>query len=180
MSIEAVMERLAIAVEQNNVVVEKLIAGRDAALEQLKTAAEAPKTTRSRKKADEPAAVVETPAAETPVAETPAATAVTAEVTDDQLRDTAQKYIGGAGEDATARQARGANLKAMLDHFGVAKLVGPEGLQDPEQKQQALFYLKRYDASIAVDFSADYDFAGDPAQGGAEPAAASGDEFDIG
>jgi hypothetical protein len=189
MSFEALLERVAVAIERNTESVEKLCAGRDAALaqfEKVATAGEAPKP-RSRKKADAEPAAGNGAAAAAETTETVAAASQPAtepSIADDDLRNAAQAYIGGAGDDVAARQARGANLKAILDHFGVSKLVGPEGLQDPEQKQQALFYLKRYDAGITVDFAQDYDFSGDPLVGGesvhAAAVTADEDEFAIG
>lgn len=148
----------------NTAILEKLEAGREAALAQLEHNAAAKPATRTRKK-ETPAAAEPTPA--------PAATETVATVSDDDLRAAAVAYMKGAGEDATARAARGANIKAITDHFGTATLVGPTGIQEPEQKVQALFYLKRFDAGAEVNFSAEYDFSGDPSQG-----VTGGNDFD--
>jgi len=170
MSIEEILTKLVTAVEANTAALGVLNAGRDAALAKLEDAAangvvSKPATTRTRK-AKEPE-VVAAPAA--PV------------VGDDDLRAAAGAYIGSAGEDKEARQALARNLKAITDHFGTSTLVGETGLKDPDQKAQALFYIQRFGKGLTVDFGADYDFAGDPAQGGSEPAAAEEeDEFAIG
>lgn len=169
MSIEQALAELTSAVAANTAVLEKLEAGREAALAQLEQSASKP-TTRSRKKATEEApAPAETPA--------PAATqepAVTPTVSDDDLRAAATAYIKGAGENADERKTRGANIKSITDHFGTKTLVGETGVQDPEQKVQTLFYLNRFAAGLNVNFSAEYDFSGDPAQG----VAVAADDFD--
>lgn len=177
MSVEALLERVATAIEANTAAVEKLTAGREAALAQLEKtvgAGEPAKPARGRgKKADETAAVTtETPAAttETP-AETPAPAASGPTVTEEELRKAAVDYVGSVGQEKA-----GPNLKAIADHFGVSALAGPTGIQDGEQRAQAAYYIARYGAGLEVNFSEDYDFASDPTA----EAAPAADEFNIG
>lgn len=179
-------------VAANTVQLEALNAGREQALAQMQGAAgatgEKPATRRRSSKPDETPAPGTTPAAaETPAPATtaPATTAPATTIpaaptaSEDDVRAAAGAYIGGAGTDAEAKQARAANLKTITEHFGTKTLVGPTGIETGEQRAQALFYIKRFDSGAEVNFSADYDFAGDPAQGGTAPAA-GGDDFDIG
>lgn len=169
MAIETLLERIAVALEANTAVLEKLEAGREAALEQLQnkadTGTKAPRA--SRKKADETPATAgngdnastgSQEAAATPAADEPT-------ISDDDIRGAAGTYIGGAGDNVENRKARAANIKRITDHFGSKTLVGETGIQDAAQRAQALFYLRRFNAGCEVDFSAEYDFAGDPAQG---------------
>jgi hypothetical protein len=58
-------------------------------------------------------------------------------------------------------------VKVLPAHFGTTKLLGAEGVQDPEQRAQAAFYIARKKLGLDVNLSADYDFAGDPGQGAA-------------
>lgn len=155
MALESLLERIAVALEGNTAILEKLEAGREAALAQLEAKADK-SATRSRKKTEEPAAP-ETKAPATPTAPT---------VSDDDLRAAATDYIKGAGDDADAKKARAANIKAITDHFGTKTLVGETGVQDADARVQTMFYLKRFAAGLEVNFSAEYDFSGDPTQGG--------------
>jgi hypothetical protein len=83
--------------------------------------------------------------------------------------------IGWLGDttDAAERKARMEFVKAMADHFGVKQLLAADGgISEPEQFKQALFYLRRKRAGLAVNFSQDYDFDADPlADTTPEPAA---------
>jgi hypothetical protein len=184
MAIEELIKGLTEAVNRNTDTVEKLIAGRDSALAQLEKVAGEPKPATRRKKstdsteenaagAAEPGSTAASPAA------APAAQATASGVSEDDLRGAATAYVGGAGENKDERTARGKNIKAITDHFGTKTLVGPEGITGSEDRVQAMFYLKRFEAGLTVDFSAEYDFSGDPAQGDAESASAD-EEFDIG
>lgn len=168
MAIESLLERLAVALEANTAILEKLEAGREAALEQLQSKSDAgPKPARtSRKKAGE-----ETPpagngeGASTGSQEGVVTPAVEPTISDDDIRGAAGTYIGGAGDNVDNRKARAANIKQITDHFGTKTLVGETGIQEAAQREQALFYLRRFNAGCEVNFSAEYDFAGDPAQG---------------
>lgn len=182
-SLEELIVGLTEAVNRNTASIDTLVAGRDAALAQLeKVAAEPKPATRSRKKAESAegnaAGSAEGGSTAESQAASPSSAPATPIVTDDALRAAATEYVGGAGDDQAERQARGKNIKAITDHFGTKTLVGETGIQEDDQRAQALFYLKRFEAGLKVDFGAEYDFAGDPGQG-AEPAAAD-DDFDIG
>lgn len=171
MSIEAALAEntasnlaLAAAIAANTSILEKLEAGREAAVTALENKADKPART-SRKKADEPAAGNGEAASTGSQAGGATAAAEPTGPSDDELRNAATTYIQGAGEDKAQRSERGANIKSITDHFGTKTLVGETGITGVEQRTQALFYLNRLAAGQPVDFSAEYDFAGDPAQG---------------
>ncbi len=93
------------------------------------------------------------------------------------------EFIGWLGDtsDADERKARAAFIASIAQNFGVAKPFGPEGMKDDEQRQQALFYLRRHREGVPVDFAADYDFDDDPLQGASDAvddAAAGGSDID--
>lgn len=155
-------------------VYERLIAGQAAALDKI----EAPKATRTtRAKKDD------APAPE-PVTAEPAATAsgegdaVSASETAVSMVDDVKpvglshlEKLKKAG-DTEAANAFGAFMLSINSHFGgSAKLFERT---DPDEAKQTLFFIKRKIAGLPVDFSADYDFDGDPEQGGAS---ASDDDF---
>jgi hypothetical protein len=188
MSIETLLAELRDAVDRNTQQLQVIEAGRQASLDQLVkaqgAAAETAPKTRGRKKAEEPAAAPETGVTgeQNPApGETPAATATTTAPTvdvtaiDNELKQATADYIGGGATD-DEKKARTANVVSIMDHFGT-KLVGSQSTLDADQKQQALFYVKRFAAGCTVNFSQEYDFAGDPTQGSAAPAE---EEFAIG
>lgn len=75
------------------------------------------------------------------------------------------EFIGWLGDttDANERKARAAFVGEVAQHFGVQKPFDPtNGITDPEQLKQTLFFLRRKRDGLKVDFSADYDFDGDP------------------
>jgi hypothetical protein len=174
MSLEQALADNTAALNANTEVMKQLLAGREEALEKLTAAADKPASTRKPRapKAD---------AAAAPATATAPETTAKPEISDDDLRAAASAYVAAAGEDKAARQARGANLAAITQHFGTKTLVGPEGIQEQSDKAQTLFYIKRFTEGLPVDFSAEYDFDGDPCQGG-DPVAetADEDEFAIG
>jgi hypothetical protein len=174
MSIESALAELTAAVVANTAVLEKLEAGREAALEQLQNKdAGGTKTTRTRRPKETTENADNSGNAGAGSADTGSQAGAAANasdqaapgVTEDDLRAEATAYIKGAGENVEDRKARAANIKSITDNFGTAALAGDNGIKDPEQRAQALFYLKRFAAGQTVDFSAEYDFAGDPAQG---------------
>jgi hypothetical protein len=177
MSIETALAELTAAVVANTAILEKLEAGREAALAQLEAKGET-KTTRTRKPkaSDDSAGDAAGNASGAEGASTgsqaggaTAAVKSTAPTADEALvRQVATDYIKGAGDNAEERKARAGNIKRITDHFGTAALAGDNGIKDAEQRAQAVFYLKRYDAGLEVNFSAEYDFTGDPTQGAAE------------
>lgn len=146
------------ALKVTNEYQERLVAGQAAAIEKV----EAPKRTRGAAKAAEPAKTEE-PAQE-PAQETTG-------VSDDDLRDLAGTYLGGKNEKTplTAEQVteRRGFIAAMMKELGTAKLCGPESTLDDDGRKKAAFYIRRASEGLKVDFSADYDFDGDPTQGGA-------------
>jgi hypothetical protein len=63
----------------------------------------------------------------------------------------------------SATPPRAAFVGEVAQHFGVQKPFDPtNGITDPEQLKQTLFFLRRKRDGLKVDFSADYDFDGDP------------------
>ena len=181
MSIETLIEGHTAALNRNSDLLERVIAGQQAALDKI----EGPKTTRAPKKTAEsegaavtqaetppPAAVVEEkPAAVAPVVETPPAAAAAAapEVTDADIRAAATAWMDGTSVEE--RTAAAAKMSTILAQFGVGgKLTGPESVLDADQRKQARFYIQRWAAGLTVDFGADYDFDGEPTQGAAAPA----------
>lgn len=187
MSIETLLAEVRDALDRNTQQLQVVEAGRQASLDQLLKAqgAEAAPKTRTRKKGEVEPGMQGTAvpiAEETVPAETPAATAPTpaADVTtiENDLKQATTDYIGGGAND-DEKKARTANIVSIMEHFGT-KLVGPQSTLDAEQKQQALFYVKRFAAGCTVNFAEDYDFAGDPTQGGLDAAAPAEEEFAIG
>lgn len=183
---EALLANTAV-VARNNELAEQIVAGRADAIAAIKdqTAEAAKPATRSRKAAAETPPATETPATTTPAVTETAATVTTAApaattpapapVSIDDLR----KAFGGYLEAATTPEARKeraeAIVKPILTHFAVAKITDLSA----DQAVQAMFFLKRHEAGIAIDYNADYDFAGDPTQGGADMAGPAEDEFGL-
>jgi|GEM_PF-1947509 len=171
---------------RNNDFLERVIAGQAAALEKIET----PKAPRTTKKADAPAPASDAPstapAAEAPAsAPTPeAASSAATEVSDADVRNAAVAWmakVDPAGEadpskkDMAKRTECAAFLGDILNWMGFpagAKITGPDATLSAEQRQQAVFFINRRAAGLTVDFSADYDFDGDPAQGAAAAPAA--------
>lgn len=177
MAIEELLTKHIAALDRNSDLLERVIAGQEAALAKL---GEAPKasTGRGKKAAEAPAAseqpaaaplAAEQPASDPP-AEKPAAPSSEAP-TQDKLKEVALAWRNENPDEAVIK-AKGEFLVAMTAHFGAKGLTGPNGLSDPEQLKQAIFYVRRKAAGLEVDFGAEYDFDGDPAQGGAAAPAA--------
>lgn len=163
MSLEQALADHTAALKANTAILERVVAGQEAAMAKLEGAAAKPARA-SRKAADpEPEAKAEPKAAEPAAAakDTPPA------VTQEMLKTEALALRNGT-EDEALRANYGQFLVAMTAHFGAKALTGPDGLNDPDQLKQAIFFVKRKAAGAEVDFSADYDFDGDPAQGAAE------------
>jgi hypothetical protein len=157
MNLEAAITELNGNMVKNNALLEQLIAGRAEAVTALAAASAAGKgTTRGGKKDDKTTTAAATPPTK------PA-------ISDDTIRDLAGGWLK-ATDDKAERAVRSDFVKSMLAHFGTKTLVGPEGIQDADARAQAVFFLKRKVATLAVDFTADYDFDGEPTQGG-EPEA---------
>ncbi|MBB5986007.1 hypothetical protein [Sphingobium lignivorans] len=154
---------------------ERLIAGQAAAIEKVQ-----PETrTRTRAKKDEPtpaAAPAETETAEAPPpASTDSSPTFTTEVSDDELKIVASTYLAGEKDKGMeALQIAKDFIPSIAAEFGSPKLCGPESKLTPAERVKAWFFLKRKSAGLPVDFNGDYDFDGDPTQGG-EPAAPEDD-----
>lgn len=175
-------------IDQNQ---QRLLAGQSAAIDKV----EAPKATRSRKAKDEAPAPTPEPEAVKPAAEEPAVTESgvddadsASEVTTDDLRQFIVTWLreGLGGKDpakvkkgeekATPEEqaeygARGKFMQAVFGEFGVSAVTGITADDLP----RAMFYFQRKAAGKDVDFGAEYDFTGDPAQD-----VGGGDDFDIG
>lgn len=194
MAIEQLLADLTSAVEKNTSALEKLEAGRAAAIAQLekKDAADGARTTRSRSKKAEPEAgpvetakpepEVQVPATAEPKAEAPKAAATTTapelSKVEETLRDEVNAYLRSATNEAGKLELQG-KVKTIVQHFG-GPLIGERSNLDEDQRAQALFYVRRLVAGLTINFAQEYDFAGDPKQDSAQPATAEVDEFDIG
>jgi len=90
------------------------------------------------------------------------------------------EFLGwlASAPDAEKRKEQSAFLMSIGQHFGVSKPFGPEGMKTDEQRQKALFFMRRKRANLPVDFKADYDFAGEPEQGPKAAATAPAEEVD--
>lgn len=179
------------ALGANTAVLERVVAGQAAAMEKLEAGSgKAATGTRSRKAAAAPetppatepaAAAPEAPATagKEPIPDAPQTTVCGVDVTsDDALRAHIAAYLN-RDTDAAARKERGGILATFLAEMGTKTFVGDEGVKDINDRRRLAFYVARAAAGLPVDFAADYDFDGDPAQGDA-PAADAGDEFQIG
>lgn len=177
---------------------ERLLAGQAAAIEKIEAGkgVVGGSTGRGRRKASDAAEQAPTDTAPTAEAEqTQASTAATAttatEVTDDDVRAVAVPYLTGqnptpypAGLDEAGQKAekvrRGTFLKSISDNFGTPQLCGEKSTLNADERRQVVFFIKRHIGGGEVNFSAGYDFNGDPLQGAAAAPAAAEDEFDIG
>lgn len=189
MSIEQLLAENTAALRENTETVQKLIAGRDAALAKLEekvAAGEAKPARASRKKADAEAgnaatdAATDSPASTSPEPSAQSSAPAAAPAIDQTITDAVTGYLKGT-EDEAERKVRTGDITSIMSHFG-GKLVGPHSTLDADQKVQALFYVRRFAAGCEVNFSQDYDFSGDPAQGAAPAVTVEGeeDEFAIG
>lgn len=139
---------------------ERLIKGQEAAIEKLEGAK--PTSTRGRK-AKEPVEEA-APAAAAVEPEAPTATFPHLTIkTEDALKAHISAWTGGT-EDAAEKAARVQFLKDMAAEFGCAPKFS-EFAAEPERLKKSVFYVDRKKAGLPVDFGADYDFDGDPAQG---------------
>ena len=178
MSIEAALADLTAAVKANSALLERVVAGQQVAIEKLEGGAK-PASTRGRKpaaeqpKAETPApAVTETPAP-APAAAAKPATALPKDA--DELKAFMSAWTG-ATDDVVERKARVDFLKAIAQELGVeAKFAALAGAEDGIKK--TVFYINRKKEGLTVDFSADYDFDGDPAQDAVGNEDASDDDF---
>lgn len=162
MSIEAALADLTAAVQANSALLERVVAGQQAAMEKLADAKPATGT-RTRKAKDEPAAATtEEPKTEAPAPAAAAKLATALPRDADELKAFVSAWTGGT-DDPEERKARVEFLKAIAQELGVeAKFAALAGAEDGIKR--TVFYISRKKEGLTVDFSADYDFDGDPAQ----------------
>lgn len=130
MSLEEQMAKLTAAVEKQNSLLEKMIAGASS------KPASAPAAT---KPADKPATK---PAENKPAATKPAAatTKKKAETTAEHVAERVKDYLKGGDEDE--RAARKAHVKAIIDYYGADRFT----TIDPASFDEALGFLDRFAA----------------------------------
>ena len=143
---------------------ERLAAGAAAAMEKIEGGKAAAtggegKATRTRRtaaaepKADAPAPTESGEAAAEAASSEPEPKVVT-------FKDYAQNWLNAAEKGSDEYKRRGKHLMGILGNFGAGKISEV----DEKNHAAAIFYIKRDEAGKPVDFSAAYDFAGDPAQ----------------
>lgn len=178
------------ALKANTAILERVVAGQQAALEKIE-GAKAP-TARKPRAAAAPAA--EAPAAEAPAAEEPgksppeepAATGSGADGAASASESPLSTLVSVASTGAEAMKAyvsswtgegtdeeratKVTNLKAIAAELN----VGLKFAELVPHAEKVVFYIERYKLGLPVDLKADYDFAGDPGQGAEQ---AEDDEF---
>lgn len=170
MSLEAKIEELTGAVtalaeivKSQVAIQERLVAGQAAALEKIEGGKEKATTTRRTRAAkDEPEA------APAPKAEEPAPTASGAEDAASassepkkvSFADYAKAWLNSQEQGSAEYKRRGKLLMSILGNFGAGKISEV----DEKHHTAAVFFIKRDEAGKPIDFDAEYDFAGDPAQ----------------
>ncbi|MBH0113214.1 hypothetical protein I5E68_09675 [Novosphingobium sp. YJ-S2-02] len=190
------------ALAANTAILERVVEGQQTAIEKLEGAKASGGRGRSRTKPAEDKPAEDKPAEDKPANEAkkdkPAEAASTARGADDAGAaassspvaaiakkigtdvDKMKQFIAdwtGETDDKEEREARVDLLKGMAQHFGgkgYSALV-----TSAETASQAIFFVERARALgvSAIDFKADYDFDGDPAQGG-DAETSSDDDFD--
>jgi hypothetical protein len=192
MSLEEALAENTAATNRNSDLLERVIAGQEAAMEKLASggtstrkprtpkpdSTSAPETSGEAGNASEGSAATESPeAAATPAAEPEAPTVasiVAAIGTDaDKLKEHVTGWTGST-DDADERAKRVQLLKDIAAKFGVA----PKFADLIPHLQQTVFLIERAKASgvASVDVAAAYDFDGDPAQ--EAPAAGGSSDFE--
>lgn len=172
------------AVNRNSDLLERVIAGQEAAIAKIEGATGRSAGTRTRattKTETQQEAKPEAAAA----AEGKASSAqqgsenhlgITA-FDNDSVRAYVQEELIAKIEDAKAREAlvKEFILPVLCPHFGVKMPFGPEGLKTEEERQQLVFYIKRHIAGLEVNLSQDYDYDGPIDQGAAESSGGDAD-----
>lgn len=180
--LEAEIKELTAAVKENTELLRQMNAGREEALKALTEGGAATTTapTRRRSAAAKAAEAAADPAVSAADAKKDDAAAAAAswnpDISVDGMRTLMQDYL--SIDDADAKTARTAQLRSVLDHFGV-DAVNPipskpdkKSLEGDDVRRQAAFFLTRIVNGLPVDFKADWNFDSDPlAQGDLEPAA---------
>lgn len=133
------------ATEKNNELLARVVEGQQAAMAKLESATVTKVETKIRGKGAK--------AAETAK---PKEEVKLKEVTQDDLKNLALPHLQSLTGSAKADFNK--FLNGMAEHFGCAKLTGPEGINEPEQLAQAVWYVERVKAGLPVDFNAEYDF----------------------
>ena len=180
MSIEAVMTALTEATEKNTAVLERVLAGQEAALaklDQQSAGKTSTRTPRATKAAEEPAAATTTPAAPAAAEQTvhplladanpamngdqPTPDFRAGDFSAGQVKSEFVGYMNSFTDPEERKATAGAFVAALGQNFGVKLPFHPtEGLRDDEQRKQALYYLRLKRAGHTVDFNAEYDFDG--------------------
>lgn len=172
MSLEEKLEANTAALNRNSDLLERVVAGQQAAMAQLEGGKAG--TGRGRgKKAEEAPSGDEGKAPTTEKAAAPAHLKLVDEAT---LTDRVKSFTGAV--DGDDRQKRIDFLKAAAEALGLKpspKAIAEKG--GTELKKFA-FYLERQIAGKPVDFKADYDFDGEPTQDA--PAVEASDDSDFG
>lgn len=171
MSLETKIEELTGAVSALSALVatqvaiqERLVAGQAAALEKIDAGkdkvAAAPRRSRAAK--EEPEATA------TPKTAEPAPTESGAEDADSasnkpaaySFADYTKAWLNSQEQGSAEYKRRGKLLMSILGNFGAGKISEV----DEKHHAAAVFFVKRDEAGKTIEFDAEYDFAGDPAQ----------------
>jgi hypothetical protein len=174
MSLEAKIEELIAALTKNSSLLERVVAGQEAALAKIdagnpkgattaRTRSSAAATAAASKPKDEEAAstgsgeadvasVTSEKAAEKPVEKKPAASEKVG------FGVFAKDWLGDKTSDGY--KDRGKHLMGVLANFGAGKIAEVS----EKNEEAALFFLKRFTAGKPINFDVEYDFSGDPAQ----------------
>lgn len=153
---------LTAALEVNTANLERVIAGQAAAMEKLEgTKATGTRTPRAKKEDATPKTEDAPKVEEKPKnPDKPKAAALPKNA--DELKTFVSAWTGGT-DDADERAARVQFLKDIAAELGVApKFAELAGAEDGIKK--TVFYINRKKEGLKVDFGADYDLDGDPAQ----------------
>jgi hypothetical protein len=162
MSLEAALAEHTAALKENTAILTRIVAGQKEALEKVDARLGAAPTKPAAAKKEEPK-----PADPVKEEVKPVAAATVQVVNKDDVKNAALKWMDGKSADD--RKAASEKLKEVLAHFGREdeKLTGPDAKLNDDECKQAKFFIERWAAGLTVDFNADYDFDGDPKQGGA-------------
>lgn len=170
---EALLEHTA-ALKENTAVLQRVVAGQQAAIEKIEGAKPATTRTRAPKKDDTPAPA---PTEEQVAGDTPQSFLPGIKVGDDEgLKAHVQPWLAEATKGSPEALARVDFLKSASAHLGVEPKF-PQIAAEADRLKQFLFFFERKKAGIDVNFSAEYDFDGDPKQ---DAAPAAGDDSDFG
>lgn len=188
MSIETLLERVAVGLERVADNQERLIAGQAAAIEKVEQP-KAKRETKAEKAAREAAEKGNEEAVSTASGAADAGSAASDGPTDEQLKSTAVAWVGTT-EDPEEKKRRGEWLQAMARHMlgetdasKMLMLTGADSKLTAEHRKKAVFFIKRahkLNGTEHVNFAAPYNFdeAPDQDEPRVEQAAAAEPEFD--